>query len=83
MDHSDGTPEVLPGGYWLTPVLLEDLTPARPGGGRAYWEVPANEPPEFPLTAPGEFPAAPPQEDPSRTPLEMPRPPRGRRVHAP
>jgi hypothetical protein len=83
VDHSDATREVLPGGYWLTPVLFDDLMPARPSGRQVYWEVPSNEPSEFPLTAPGESPPAPPQEDPPRTPLEMPRPPRGRRMHAP
>ncbi len=74
------TQEVLPGGYWLRPVLFEDfLTAARPGAriSRQRMEVPANEPPEFPLSAPGEVPAPAPLEEPVRTPVEMPRPHRG------
>ncbi|MBS0578639.1 MAG: hypothetical protein JSR36_05195 [Proteobacteria bacterium] len=82
MPHSDATREVLPGGYWLTPVLFDELVPARPSGGHTCWEVPANEPPEFPLGAPGETPPAPPQEDPQRTPLEVPPLPRARTFRA-
>jgi hypothetical protein len=77
------TQEVLPGGYWLQPVLFEDfLTPARPGVNtvRQRMEVPANEPPEFPLSAPGEVPPPAPLEEPPRTPLEVPRPHRGRKA---
>jgi hypothetical protein len=75
------TQEVLPGGYWLTPVMFDEFTPvARPSAGRLYMEVPANEPPEFPVSAPGELPEPAPLEEPSRTPQEMPRPYRGQRV---
>jgi hypothetical protein len=76
------TQEVLPGGYWLQPVLFEDfLAPARPSARASHqrMEVPANEPPEFPLSAPGEMPAPAPLEEPARTPVEMPRPHRGRK----
>ena len=72
------TQEVLPGGYWLTPVLFEELMPARPSVERGSAEVPANEPPEFPLSAPAEVPEPAPQEEPARTPQEMPRRQRGR-----
>ena len=76
MDHGEMdrymTQEVLPGGYWLRPVLFDEFIPtARPGLPGARAEVPANQPPEFPLSAPGEVPP-PPQEEPSRTPQEMP-----------
>lgn len=78
---TDMTQEVLPGGYWLRPVLFDEFIPvARPTAGTARMEVPANEPPEFPLSAPGELPPAAPQEEPSRTPQEMPARPSARRV---
>jgi hypothetical protein len=74
------TQEVLPGGYWLTPVLFDDFIPvARPSVQRQRLEVPANEPPEFPLSAPGEAEPAP-KEEPARTPQEIPPPYRGLRA---
>ena len=79
---TDMTQEVLPGGYWLRPVLFDEFIPvARPTAAAASvrMEVPANEPPEFPLSAPGELPPATPQEEPSRTPQEMPARPSGSR----
>ena len=67
------TQEVLPGGYWLRPVLFDEFIPsARPGTLRAWSEVPANQPPELPLAAPGEVPPPAPPEEPSRTPQEVP-----------
>jgi hypothetical protein len=69
----DMTQEVLPGGYWLRPVLFDEFIPvARPGTPGTGAEVPANQPPEFPLSAPGEVPPPAPQEEPSRIPPEMP-----------
>jgi hypothetical protein len=66
------TQEVLPGGYWLRPVLFDEFIPvARPTIARARMEE-ANEPPEFPLFAPGEVPPRAPQEEPPRTHQEMP-----------
>jgi hypothetical protein len=76
------TQEVLPGGYWLRPVLFDEFIPtSRPSVARPNLEVPANEPPEFPLSAPGEWPQPAPEEEPA-APLEMPAPVRGRRVLA-
>lgn len=79
---TDMTQEVLPGGYWLRPVLFDEFIPvARPtaAAARMRMEVPANEPPEFPLSAPGELPPSAPEEQPARTPQEMPARPSGRR----
>jgi hypothetical protein len=47
------TQEVLPGGYWLTPVLFEDLVPARPSTQAPTPEVNANGPTQIPLFASG------------------------------
>ena len=72
------TQEVLPGGYWLRPVLFDEFIPVARPSVRVCLEVPANEPAEFPLSAPPEVPSPAPQEEPSRTPVEMPPPFRGR-----
>jgi hypothetical protein len=76
---TDMTQEVLPGGYWLRPVLFDEFIPVARPTAKAQMEVPANEPPEFPLSAPGELPSPAPEEEPSRTPQEMPARPAARR----
>lgn len=73
------TQEVLPGGYWLTPVWVDEIAPVARLRVRRRAEVPANQPAEFPVS-PAEGPPPTPIEEPPRTPIEMPPPPRGRRT---